>query len=148
MKLLVCIFSVVMFASCASNMKKEVEQDKKYVHHHKKMGQVMGHNKLAVHDSKDLSTKQKAKLTKLQQYTRSEVKRLNKEIFKLKAILLKNLIAEDYNEKKERYLVKQIKSLYMEKMDVMVKTLRKAKKVLGKMRAEDLDKVYMYIHRF
>lgn len=85
----------------------------------------------AFDESSKLNEKQKDQFTELHVVTVEKMCNINKDIQKLKVILIENLVNEKYNAKKVNQIAKQIKGLNNQKMDLMFGNLDKARDILG-----------------
>lgn len=124
--LLLCLFIV----SCASQTRKEITVEKEEVKVETREQMIeMSRNILA--SAEGISEKQKDLILALHIETMEEVSKINSEIRKSKIVLMKTLVQKKYNHKKGMVLTKDIKKLYNKKVDLMLDSMEKAKKILG-----------------
>src|SRR5690606_3507208 len=110
-------------------IKQEINQEKRQVDINSPGGKQEIIN--TVKNSKDLSQSQKEDFFKLQKETNSKITQINKQIAKLKIVLTKSMFQEKTNEKKNKQIISQLKSLNREKMDIKLDSYYKSRKIMG-----------------
>lgn len=126
------ILLLIFLGSCASNVKNEVEADKKNVRPFITREAVIDRAAEIVEHAQGLTEKQKEEFIELQGDVWIKVHELNDEIKTLKVLLFKSLVNENYSEQKQQEIINQIKKAHTAKLDLMIDAFRKTKKILGK----------------
>lgn len=133
MKHLIIILALSTIAACSSTTKKEIAQEKAQVEIECSNVNSQMREKMqdAFDRSKKLNEAQKDQFTELHIVTAEKMCNINKDIQKLKVVLIENLANDKYNDKKVNQITKQIKNLNNKKMDIMFSNLDKAREILG-----------------
>lgn len=133
MKNIILIIALMTVAACSSTTKKEIALEKSRVEIECGNANAEMREKMqrAFDESSKLNEKQKDQFTELHVVTAEKMCNINKDIQKLKVVLIENLVNEKYSAKKINQIAKQIKGLNNQKMDLMFGNLDKARDILG-----------------
>ncbi len=119
-----------MAISCAST-KKEIAQQKEKMPDIQTPEELRKTTRNIIATSENLSEGQKNDFLKLHESVISEVRKINNESRKLKAVMFNHLANESYDNGKVREIEKQLKKLNNKKIDIMFKAMSDARKILG-----------------
>lgn len=135
----------LLLASCAGpKIKKEIEQEKSQVT--SKQMEMTSNNVFtkAVLNSKTLTQEQKNKLLEIQKKVDTRTAEIDEEIKKLKVLLYENLAKKDGSDKKMNILVRQLKKLYYERVDIMSNAFYDIKTIIGRNSMEKYHQMWWY----
>ena len=128
-KVYIIIISLI-FASCAG-MEDEVNLEKQETRAPASRQQMNEKTKQIIMNSKDLTSEQKLQFSELHERVVDDISTIKEETYKLKIILFNNLSASNYNERKTKEIIKQLKKLNDKKFKVMSNALIKSREILG-----------------
>ena len=148
MKTISLLLLTILFVSCSTRkqdqllIQKKVSQETS-VSDGKTLGESVNE---AIHNSKTLDEKQKSELKALFDQTKNKNKALLEESFKLRAVLIKELLSEGATPKQVKMLKKNIKKTESERLKTTLLAIDQISKIVkndpdGEMLADHL----MYI---
>lgn len=90
-----------------------------------------------VDQSAQLTSEQKSKLVELKVETATKLDLVQKEILKLKGVLVRNIVADKYQPQEVLQIEKKIEALSKQKLTIFFASLEKGSKILGKVSAKE-----------
>lgn len=130
MKFIILTF-LIFLTSCSSGVKKEIETEKAKIEYFKG-NETLGERIQSVLEGSGLTEEQKELFIDVHHKVMGKTVFLNDEIKKLKMVLIRNLSNKKYSEKKTEILTERIKTLYGQKIEIMLEALGEVKQILGK----------------
>lgn len=88
--------------------------------------------KTAIDNAKDISPEQKSKLSSLRVLTRQKLGENNQQSLKLKAVLIQDLVAEQYKENEAELIKSKLKSLQSKRLAIIFQAVEEANSILGR----------------
>lgn len=133
MKSIMTLIALGMLLTGCSSMKDKQDVDKKVAEETVTDGAGLGQSfQDLLRNSKNLTDKQKEQLTVLFNDTKAQNKLLLAESFKLKTVLVKELLSEDNNASEVSILKKQIKKNEALRLKTSLNAIEQMSQIMGK----------------
>lgn len=139
-----------MLSSCASSQQKNIDQRVAAEPTVKNIQELAQKEDDTIESANNITAEQKTQLVELRQASHDQVKAIQQESLKLRNLLVKDLVAENYDSQKANE-VSAIKTklgrLERQRWSVMVQSVEKAQKILGRQAKDNQIMMNQFLER-
>ena len=128
---------MVIFAGCATRNNEKLDQKMSEESSISSRSDLQAQAENSIKDASNLTTEQKEKLTALRYSVSAQTDEFNRQSIELRSVLLKDLLASDYNAKEVRLIKSRMRKLENQKLSLIFEAADKANVILERQAAEN-----------
>ena len=123
---------LILLGGCTHKIEKEIEKKVSQEANINTQSDLNAESEKVLESAKGITEEQRAKLIALREKTRSLTQEQSKESLRLKAVLMKELLASDYNRQEVNMIKNKIQKVENKKISILVDAIKETNSILGR----------------